>query len=272
MDLDSWPQAGVSYHDDNLTGNIMDPRDITPIDDIINTNPRFNIEDDYINTIPGFNTIPCPIQCIPVKYENTLHIREKLLTIINKLEDPIIIDNENFKDKEIDELVEKIEGKIPKIMQLQEDLDKLDKEYAFSFEKCKKDVRVMNKSVEFMKSIEGEYDKNKEVKEIIDKLNTYSEKMLDNETLSTIKEKYIAKRKELNTSIYFIQRLNKWNTSNLCPICFTEKVDVFCNPCGHTGCRKCFDKNALRNSEEFTTNKCPFCREYIMDLKPLYYL
>ena len=168
--------------------------------------------------------------------------------------------------------VEKIEGKIPKIMQLQEDLDNLDKEYTKALEKCNKDVRVINKSVEFMKSIEGEYDKNKEVKEIIDKLNTYSGKMLDNETLSTIKEKYIAKRKELNSSIYFIQRLNKWNTSNLCPICFTEKVDVFCNPCGHTGCKKCFDKNALRNSNDFITNKCPFCREYIMDLKPLYYL
>jgi hypothetical protein len=257
-----YQQTDVYYPNDNLTGNIPTPSDINQSEYIINT-----------GAIDGFNNIiPCPIKSIRVKYENTLHIREILLNIINKQEESVVIDNENFKDKDVDELIEQIEGKIPKIMELQEDLNKLHKEYTNAYGKSSKDVRVIGKSIEFMNNIEEDYETNEEVKEIIDSLNKFSELILKNETLTNAKAKYIEKRKELNSYIYFIQKLNKWNTSNLCPICFTGKVDVFCNPCGHTGCRKCFDKNALRNSEEFTTNKCPFCREYIMDLKPLYYL
>ena len=249
----------ASYPDDNLTGNILIPPNMS--------------EPEYFN---GFDNIPCPIKSIPVKYENSLNIKEKLLNIINKQEESIIIDNENFKDEEVDEIIEKIEEKIPKIMELQEDLDKLHKEYTKAYEKCSRDIRTIDKSVEFMKNIEEEYEKNKEVKEIVDNLNKYSESILKNDKLTDAKEKYIEKRKELNSYLYFIQKLNKWNTSNLCAMCFTEKVDVFCNPCGHTGCKSCFDKNSLRyphgNNDIIHNNKCPFCREYIVNLKPLYYL
>jgi hypothetical protein len=246
--------------DDNLSGTIMQPSDITEY--MINSTNQYH-----------YNTVSCPIQCIPVKYENTLRIKEELINIINKQVEIIEINNEEFKDEEIDELVEKIENKIPKIMELQNDLNKLHKEYIDSSEKTKKDVTTIDNSVRFMENIEGEYDKNKEVKEIIDKLNSYSKKILENEKLTTIRNNYIEKLKELNSYLYFIQKLNKWNLCNMCPMCFTNKVDVFCNPCGHTGCRICFEKQSQSQSVHIiNNNKCPFCREYIIDLKPLYYL
>jgi hypothetical protein len=257
-----YQQTEVYYPNDNLTGNTPLPSDINQPEYIINA-----------GAIDGFNNIiPCPINSISVKYENTLHIQEILLNIINKQEESVVIDNENFKDKDVDELIEQIEGKIPKIMELQEDLNKLHKEYTNAYEKSNKDVRSIGKSVEFMKNIEEDYETNEEVKEIVDGLNKFADSLLKNEKLTNAKEKYIEKRKELNSYIYFIQKLNKWNTSNVCALCFSEKVDVFCNPCGHTGCKKCFDKNSQRNQDGFINNKCPFCREYIMNLKPLYYL
>ena len=230
---------------------------------------------NYSTNIPGFNNIiPNPIQSIPLKHEPTLNIRSHLLEIINRNEDSVFIDNENFKDKDIDEILEKIEKKIPKIMELQNELDILYKEYLNQYESCSKDVRTIEQSMKFLKDIEGNYDKCEEAKTIIDSMNKYTASMLKNEKLTDAKEKYIKKRKELNSCIYFVQKLNQWNTSNMCSMCFTERVDVFCNPCGHTGCRKCFEKN--RNHSNVNNlnnnNKCPFCREYIIDLKSLYFI
>ena len=37
-----------------------------------------------------------------------------------------------------------------------------------------------------------------------------------------------------------------------------DKIDSYCNPCGHTACQKCLDKNSsiLNNINH---NKCPIC-------------
>ena len=47
-------------------------------------------------------------------------------------------------------------------------------------------------------------------------------------------------------------------------------------PCGHTGCKECFNRQTeSRSNETFDVNnskKCPFCRDYIIDIKPLYFL
>ena len=165
---------------------------------------------------------------------------------------------------------------VPEFKKLQDELDSIHKEYIGHTEKIKKDVQTIEKSVQFMKSIENKYNEDESVKEIVDKLNKYSESIFKNEKLSEIREKYINKRKELNSFIYFFQKINKWNVCNMCPMCFSNKVDSYCNPCGHTGCKECFNRQTeLTSNETFDVNnskKCPFCRDYIIDIKPLYFL
>ena len=245
--------------DDNISGNIND--------NIGSCNYGFC----------GFNNIiNAPVTCIPTIYNDSLVIRENLLNIIQKKEEIIVIDNEQYKNKEIDEIVTKIESFVPEFKKLQDELDSIHKEYIRHTEKTKKDIQTIEKSVQFMKSIENKYNEDKSVKEIVDKLNKYSESILKNEILSEIREKYINKRKELNSFIYFLQKINKWNVCNMCPMCFSNKVDSYCNPCGHTGCKECFNRQTeLTSNETFDVNnskKCPFCRDYIIDIKPLYFL
>ena len=65
--------------------------------------------------------------------------------------------------------------------------------------------------------------------------------------------------------------INGYNTSAICPICITNKIDSYCNPCGHTACRKCLDKssNIVNNINH---NKCPICRDHVMDIRKLYFI
>ena len=119
-----------------------------------------------------------------------------------------------------------------------------------------------------MTELKEEYDLDDSVKDIIEKLNNYSRKIGENDKLKAVKTEYTDKRKELNSYLYFIQKLNKWNVGAMCPICISENIDSYCNPCGHTACKKCLD----RNGENNTNNKCPICREYIMDIRKLYFI
>jgi hypothetical protein len=46
---------------------------------------------------------------------------------------------------------------------------------------------------------------------------------------------------------------NYYNNDNNCPICYENKINSCCIPCGHTYCNKC-----IKN-----TDNCYICRRYI---------
>ena len=119
--------------------------------------------------------------------------------------------------------------------------------------------------------MENDYKIDDSMKDIIDKINEYSKKIHNNDKLNDIKKNYSKKRKELNSYLYFIQKLNKWNHSAICPICITDKIDSYCNPCGHTACNKCL-KRSQSNENTINNNKCPICREYIAEMRKLYFI
>ena len=90
----------------------------------------------------------------------------------------------------------------------------------------------------------SEYSNDEKVKSIVDSLVDYIKTIDENDKLSEYKESYIHKRKLLNRHLYLMNKVNNWNTSVICPICISDKVDSYCNPCGHTACRKCLDKTS----------------------------
>ena len=74
--------------DDNISGNIND-----------------NINDNIGSCNYGFcgfnNIINAPVTCVPTIYNDSLVIRENLLNIIQKKEEIIVIDNEQYKNKSV---------------------------------------------------------------------------------------------------------------------------------------------------------------------------
>ena len=56
--------------------------------------------------------------------------------------------------------------------------------------------------------------------------------------------------------------INHTNISYTCPICMTEQVDTYCNPCGHALCTKCINKS----------NNCYFCKSRIISKQKIYFM
>lgn len=203
-------------------------------------------------------------------YEESIVIKELLIDILQDRE-KIDINNKNYKNEEIDKIVEKIESFRIEFEKIQDELCELDKDYQKQVDTTQNNVNKIHESIKYMKKIEEDYKLDDSVKEIVEKMTEYSKKIYDNDKLGYIKTKYIEKRKQLNSYLYFIQKINKWNVSAICPICITDKIDSYCNPCGHTACKKCLERNS-RVENNLNSNKCPICREYVMDIRKLYFI
>jgi len=207
-----------------------------------------------------------PVKCKQSVFEESIKMKDLLLDSLNNQE-VIPIDNNEYRNKDIDEIIQKIDSFGPEFQKLQDELDELFKLYVAQIGNTQKNILKIENSIRCMSELQGEYNLDESVKDIIEKLNNYSRKIGDNDKLIEVKKEYIEKRKELNSYLYFIQKLNKWNVGAMCPICITDQIDTYCNPCGHTACKKCLDRN---RGEDNRNAKCPICRDYIMEMRKLY--
>ena len=236
-----------------------------------------NYDDEPLEMFSGINTIGNNITepvCIANNLiEGTIQIRDNLLNILNNKE-ILPIDDSDFKDEdceEIDTIVSKLKGFTENFDTLQKDLDIAYQKYEKASKTTQENIQKINNSIQLIKTCSKEYDSDSSTKTIIDSLKDYIKSINENDKLSVSKQEYIQKRKLLNKHIHLINSINSWNTSAICPICITDKIDSYCNPCGHTACRNCLDKNSniINNVNH---NKCPICREHVMDIRKLYFI
>jgi len=203
-------------------------------------------------------------------FDKSIKIKDLLIDCLQGNE-TLNIDNNEYKNEEIDTIIKQIESFQPKFIKLQDELDELHIDYNKEINNTKKNISKIETLIKFMKQMEEDYKIDDSIKDIVTKLNEYSKQILENNKLKITKDKYITKRKELNSYLYFIQKLNKWNICSICPICITNKIDSYCNPCGHTACKKCLERKPT-TSNNLNSNKCPICREYISEIKKLFFI
>ena len=233
-----------------------------------------NYDDEPLDMFSSMNTIGNNITepvCIANNLTDELiQIRENLLNILNNKE-ILPIDYSEFKDEEIDDIVSKLKEFSKNFDTLQKDLDDAYEKYIETSKTTQMNIQKINNSIQLIETCSKEYDNDSSTKDIIDSLKKYIKSIDENDKLSEAKSEYIQKRKLLNKHLYLMNTINNWNTSAICPICITDKIDSYCNPCGHTSCRKCLDKssNVINNTNH---NKCPICREHIMDIRKLYFI
>ena len=233
-----------------------------------------NYDDEPLDMFSSMNNIGNNITepvCIANNLtEEPIQIRDNLLNILNN-KDILPIDDPEFKCEEIDDIVSKIKGFGENFISLQKDLDIAYQKYEEASKTTQENIQKINNSIQLIKTCSKEYDSDSNTKSIIDSLKDYIKSINENDKLKEYKREYIQKRKLLNKHIHLINSINSWNTSAICPICITDKIDSYCNPCGHTACRKCLDKtsNIVNNVNH---NKCPICREHIMDIRKLYFI
>ena len=210
-----------------------------------------------------------------------LTMKECILDIINgKCEmpyDALSEDSKKYVD-ENKEIVSKIKRSFQLFSKLQKELYDIDEEYKTEIKDIKKKLETMDTMISFLRKLPEEVTKDERMKDIIDKMNNIGENIKNNQKITDIKKRYAEKRTELNSHLDLMNLLNDGNHSNMCAICLEKTVDHYANPCGHTACQECFDKN----KQEIVINetmpqsdinyKCPFCRNVITSLKPIFFL
>ena len=202
--------------------------------------------------------------------QESIQIRDNLINILNN-KDILPIDDQEFKCEKIDSIINQIEDLNKELMPLQDDLEEYHQKYQDEVKKTKENVEKIDCSIQFIKTCNKEYASDEKIKSIVDSLNEYIKTINENDKLKTAKEEYIQKRKLINKHLCLINSVNKLNVAAICPICLTDKIDSYCNPCGHTACKACLDKtSSIVNNVNH--NKCPICRNYVMDIRKLYFI
>ena len=206
-----------------------------------------------------------------------IHLKETIMDILNKNEE-ITFDDEDYKNTEIDSIITKIKELTPNFQKLQDELSVIDKEYKKEIKEVQKKITMIESMITFLNQITYSNIDKKDLQDIIDKMKGVSDSVLKNESITSIKKKYVEKRKELFPHLHLMRQLNQWNVVNMCPICFRNQVTHYLNPCGHTGCKECLERNRKERSSNNTmpqsdlSFECAFCREQIISIKPLYFL
>ena len=208
--------------------------------------------------------------------QNLMKIKEGILDILQsktQIEYEEVLD---YKNEEIDNFMENFKKILKDFKEKQDEIDSIIEGYKKQIQMIHDNMKVIDAQIEFLKKLPKEYKGEDSMKEIIDKMNSYTNNIKDNEKIKKIKEDYLLKIKELQKFIYLIRKINNFNTCNMCPVCFTNPVDHFIAPCGHTYCKPCLERMIQSdNIYELDYNsqcKCSFCRENVKTVRPLYFL
>tara|TARA_B100002051_G_scaffold276625_1_gene326210 strand:+ start:300 stop:1085 length:786 start_codon:yes stop_codon:yes gene_type:complete len=202
-----------------------------------------------------------------------MKIKDEIFQIISN-NDELLDDNETKEIpksyNEIDNLVNELQKKISEFHKLQNETIKLENEFKNELTKTKEDLDVLDGMVKFISTLNNEMLNSDTMKGLIKNMEDISENMKQKKSIIDVKKKYIEKRKEIQKYIYFIGKLNQWNQTNLCALCMVKQVDSYCNPCGHTLCKECFNNTEEQQIDNIKS--CPFCRKNIFKISPLYFL
>ena len=124
----------------------------------------------------------------------------------------------------------------------------------------------MNVVIDFMRELNINDCKDQLQEAIIENIKQYSNNIGGgNDHIKLMKENYIESRKNINKYLDIIKKLNHMNVSNSCPVCLTNPVNIYLNPCGHTLCDGCY--NRVSDNEK----KCFLCRTRVLSKFPLYF-
>jgi len=84
--------------------------------------------------------------------------------------------------------------------------------------------------------------------------------------MEPIKKEYIIEKQRYQQHMNILRLLNQMNVGSTCSICLQENVNSYFDPCGHTACLTCCDKNT-----EYNNDNCPLCRKSISSVRRLYF-
>ena len=156
-----------------------------------------------------------------------------------------------------------------------EKLEKISKEYKSlelnlksSFEKSKILERKVSDFTEFINEFQ-ESNKDKDCVSFKEALYEFTVLYNDDNNLRENISKFIDKREELTQLLDISRTGQQILPVPTCPLCLSNPLDSFIDPCGHTGCRECLVRSIQSNNINMN---CALCRKAIHSIKPLFIL
>ena len=193
---------------------------------------------------------------------DAINIRNNILNLLN---DSSIEEENEETDENLDKLKELYDKFIYEFKEKQNIYYDNKIIYEKEINNCKSNMKKLDLIIQFIRELDKDCnDQNTE--ELLNNLKKLSEKIEKDKNVIEAKKEYVKSRKNVQKSLNLIKKLNIVNISNACPLCLTNSVNVYLNPCGHTCCEDCYEK--VKNNHN---NKCFICRDYIINKKPIYF-
>ena len=197
------------------------------------------------------------------RYNELYEIKKELLKHLNGDADYSVlgIDEKFEKERVDDELIKLFNQFVVKFKKHQTELIDTENILLKELEKNRQDVKLIDTMMENVKILQKDYPGETDVTE---KITELGKSIRDNSKIGETRKKYITARKVINSDFNFIRYINRFNKNNTCVFCYSNSVDVFFDPCGHTCCREC--SGNLSDSK-----RCFICRTSVHNVKKLYF-
>lgn len=197
------------------------------------------------------------------RYNELYEIKTELLKHLNDDVDHSVLGIDEIFERERvdDELIKLFNQFVVKFKKHQTELIDTENVLLKEIEKNRQDVKLIETMMENVKILQKDYPGETDVTE---KITELGKSIRDNSKIGKIRKKYITARKIINSDFNFVHYINRFNKNNTCVFCYSNSVDVFFDPCGHTCCRECSDN--LSDSK-----RCFVCRISVHNIKKLYF-
>ena len=184
--------------------------------------------------------------------EHAMNIRNSIINILNdndldsdKTQSNInasgIIIEEKKEDDNVKKCSDMFDEFIKDYKKKQEYYLECKNKFQDEISKSKNNIKKLDLIIQFIRELDKDCN-DQETEELLNSLKILSNKIENDKNIITARKEYIKCRKDIENNLNLIKKINSMNMSNTCPLCLTNQVNIYLNPCGHTCCDECYGR------------------------------
>ena len=201
--------------------------------------------------------------------EKAVVLKDRLLKELHEMDDYSIEELEKKENPLLDEFNLVLNKFKEGYQKLQDEFIEIDNKMHQEIKTVKENIKNLETLIDFINKLDNSIKEDEICKEILNKINELTNKIEKNSTFEEAKKIYSEKRFELNKYFDIIKSFNNLNVSNICPLCLTNKIELYIEPCGHCCCKECKER-LLHYEGSCRDANCFICRKRINNFNKIY--